>query len=174
MGADPSLYMGSLSVLVIENNAQELEIIAQILSGFRVNAVSKQGSAADAMVHIQKTPADLLIVAAALPSMDGYDFTRWLRTTMTVPSRMAPVLLLTGHTRASDVAKARDCGASLVIARPATPHILFQRIAWLAGNVRVFIETPAYTGPDRRFRTLGPPGTHKRRKDDPPEAEVTS
>lgn len=121
MGAGPNLYMGGLSVLVVESNAQEREIIAQMLSGFRVNSVSKQASATDAMACIQRSPADLLIVAAALPNMDGYDFTRWLRTTETVSSRMAPVLLLTGHTRIGDVTRARDCGASVVIARPITP-----------------------------------------------------
>lgn len=164
---EPKLYMRNLSVLLVENNAQEQEIVAQILSGFKVRAISRRSTAGDAMTHIQHERADLLIVGAALPEMDGYDFTRWLRFAKAVASRTAPVILLTGHTRATDVKKARDCGASFVVAKPVTPSVLFQRIAWLARDERPFIETEAYTGPDRRFRKQGPPpGMAGRRKDD--------
>ena len=149
--------MRNLSVLVVENNPQEQDIVARILEGFKIRAISKRSTAANAMAQIQHDPADLLIVGAMLPEMDGYEFVHWLRRAKTVSSRMAPVILLTGHTRIADVNRARNCGASWVIAKPVTPNVLFLRIAWLAKDERPFVETETYTGPERRFKKIGPP-----------------
>lgn len=154
---EPRLYIRNLSVLLVEHNRYERDILVQILTGFKIRALHKRNSAEDAMAYIPNETADLLIVSAALAETDGFDFTRWLRSTRSVKCRAAPLLLLTGHTRAADVRKARDCGASLVIAKPVTPRVLFQRIGWLARDARSFVETEFYTGPDRRFMALGPP-----------------
>lgn len=163
---EPRLYLRNLSVLLVESSPQEQEIVARILAGFGVRTVSRQPTAAAATAHLRQAPADLLVVAAALPGTDGYDFTRSFRFSA-LECRAAPVLLLTGHTRAADVHRARDCGASWVIAKPVTPRVLFHRIGWLARDERPFVETQAYTGPERRVRNLGPPpGAAGRRKDD--------
>lgn len=164
---EPRLYMRNLMVLVVENNPQEQEIVAQILAGFKVKWANKRGTAAEAMSHLQHERADLIIVGTGLPDMDGYEFIHRLRRNKTLASREAPVLLLSGHTRAADVARARDCGASWVLVKPVTSLALYQRIAWLARNERAFIEAETYTGPDRRFKNAGPPAdTNGRRKDD--------
>ena len=164
---EPRLYMRNLLVLVVEHSPQEQEIVAQILAGFKVKWVNKRNSAAEAMTHLQHERADLIIVGASLPDMDGYAFTRQLRSARTVASRDAPVLLLSGHTRAGDVLKARDCGASWLLAKPVTSLALYQRIAWLARNERPFVDAETYAGPDRRFKNTGPPpDTNGRRKSD--------
>ena len=163
---EPRLYMGKVSVLLVESHPQEQEIVAQILTGFKVKAISRRKNATAAMDYLKHDPADLIIIGAALPDMDGYDLIRWLRTTKG-PGQRSPVLLLTGHTRAADVVRARNCGASWVLLKPITPPVLYRRIAWLAEDERPFIETAAYSGPDRRSRNLGPPpGMTGRRKDD--------
>jgi len=164
---EPRLYMRNLMVLVVENNPQEQEVVAQILGGFKVKWVNKRGTAAEAMNHLQHERADLILVGAALPDTDGYDFIRQLRRARTVASREVPVLLLSGHTRAADVARARDCGANWVLVKPVTSAALYQRIAWLARNGRAFIDSETYVGPDRHFKNEGPPAdTNGRRKDD--------
>lgn len=166
---DPKLYLRGLAVLVAENNPQEQEIVTQMLAGFDVRRVDKRGDAAGAMDHLRRERADLIIVGAALPGLDGYDFVRQLRRAAAVASREAPVLLLSGHTRAADVRRARDCGANWVLVKPVMPLTLYQRIAWLARCERAFIDSETYAGPDRRFRNAGPPaGTNGRRKDDLP------
>jgi hypothetical protein len=66
------------------------------------------------------------------------------------------------------VAKARDCGANYIIAKPITPKIILERIVWVAQSTRMFLETESYIGPDRRVRKLGPPtetGAGRRKED---------
>lgn len=164
---EPRLYMRNLMVLVVEENPQEQEILAQILTGFKVKWTDRCGTAAEAMHHLQRGRPDLILAGAALPDLDGYDFVARMRRDKTVASRDVPVLLLSGHTRAADVCRARDCGANWVLVKPATSAALYQRIAWLARNERPFVDTEGYAGPDRRFKNVGPPpDTTGRRKDD--------
>lgn len=165
----PRLYLRGLAVLVVESNPQEQDIMAQMLAGFDVRRIDRRGDAAGAMDLLRRERADLIIVGAALPGADGYDLVRQLRRATTVASREAPVLLLSGHTRAADVSKARDCGANWVLVKPVMPLTLYGRIAWLARCERAFVDSETYAGPDRRFRNAGPPaGTNGRRKDDLP------
>ena len=159
--------MRSLVVLVVENNLHEQEMLAQILAGFRVKRTDRCGTAAEAMEHLGRDRADLVMVGAAFPDGDGTAFIERMRRTKAMASREVPVLLLAGHMRLADVCKARDCGANWVLVRPVTPVALYNRIAWLAKNERPFVETETYVGPDRRFKHEGPPaGTNGRRKDD--------
>jgi hypothetical protein len=67
------------------------------------------------------------------------------------------------------VTKGRDCGASFLVAKPIVPRVLLDRVIWVARENRVFIECSTYSGPDRRFKFVGPPpGTEGRRSDDLP------
>ena len=73
------------------------------------------------------------------------------------------------------MAKARDCGANYIIAKPITPKIILERIIWVAQSTRIFLETESYIGPDRRFRKLGPPaetGAGRRKEDAAAEADA--
>ena len=90
-----------------------------------------------------------------------------MRRSKVESTRTAAVILLAGHTSEANVLRARDCGASFIIAKPVTPRIVFDRVIWLAKDGRGFINTETYAGPDRRFQKLGPPpNTEGRRKDD--------
>ena len=164
------LYFGSLSALLVEGNALEGEIVTQVLTGFKVRSVVRLGTAAQARGHLQHDCADLILVGRTQPGegdMDEYDFIRWLRQSRTETIRTASIVLLAGHTSEANIMRARDCGASFVIAKPITPRVIYDRVMWLARDSRAFISTEGYAGPDRRFQKLGaPPNTNGRRKDD--------
>ncbi len=167
---DTRLYFGRLSVLLVEGNALEAEIVTQVLTGFKVRSVTRFDTAARARDHLQHDSADLIMVGTVQPvagDMDEYDFIRWLRRSKVQMIQTASTILLAGHTSETNILRARDCGASFVIAKPITPRIVYDRVLWLARDGRSFIDTETYAGPDRRFQKLGPPpNTDGRRKDD--------
>ena len=120
--------------------------------------------------HLRQDVAHLIVIGAAGRedgAPDEFEFVRWIRRSKTDEVRLASVILLTGHTLQNNVARARDCGASFVIAKPITPLVLYERIVWLAKDERSFINAARYVGPDRRFQKMGPPsGLEGRRRDD--------
>ena len=167
---DSRVYFGALSVVLVESNDLEADIVAQVLTGFKVRGITRFRGSAEAQEHLNRGAADLVVVGAARSregDLDEYDFVRRIRRNKAGTARTAPIILLAGHTSQNNVLRARDCGASFVVAKPITPQILFERILWLAKDARPFVTADAYAGPDRRFQKRGPPaGTEGRRKDD--------
>jgi DNA-binding response OmpR family regulator len=119
------------------------------------------------MARLQEEPFELIICDGDLPEGQAYDFVMRLRRSDLEPNRYCPVILLSAHTPSAYVAKARDCGANFVVAKPIRPMVLLERIVWVCGDSRIFVELDSYVGPDRRFQSLGPPpGVEGRRKGD--------
>ena len=167
---DARLYFGALSVMLVEANELELEILAQVFGSFKVRNIARQSSTLSAQSLLERDAVQLIVVGSTHQDRDDpdeYDFIRWVRRSRVEAIRTAAVILLAGHTLQSNVFRARDCGASFVIAKPITPRVLYDRVVWLAKDARSFINSPNYAGPDRRFQKTGPPpGTEGRRHDD--------
>ena len=145
------------NVLLIDHNQKSLDMLSSIFQGFGVKQQIKCGSTPDAVSIMETRDVDLVLIDCSMPEMDGYDFVKWLRRETAPPLRYTPVILLTGHASQSKVHKGRDCGASFVVTKPLTPTVLLQRILWLGGDERQFVECDSYAGPDRRVRNFGPP-----------------
>jgi CheY-like chemotaxis protein len=175
--ADPLLpstriNLEKATVLVLDDNGPSLDILSQVVSGFGVKQLLRAESVADAQTLIRTKTFDLIISDVQMPVTDGIEFIEWLRKDGGETNRYVPVILVTGHTRTSQIFKLRDAGSNYVVAKPITPKVLLERIVWVAREERQFIECDSYIGPDRRFKHEGPPpGTDGRRKDDLP-AEV--
>ena len=68
-----------ISVLLIDDNLQALDILSSVVQGFGVKEQIRSSSAVEATDVIRKRLVDLVLVDCAMPEMDGYDFIRWLR-----------------------------------------------------------------------------------------------
>ncbi|WP_421739590.1 response regulator [Caulobacter sp.] len=160
------------TVLVLDDNGPSLDILSQVVAGFGVNQLHRAESVKDAQELVKTKTFDLIISDVQIPEVDGIEFINWLRRDAPENNRYVPVILVTGHTRTSDIFRTRDAGANFTVAKPITPKVLLERIFWVAREERAFIECDAYVGPDRRFKYEGPPvGMDGRRRDDLP-AEV--
>ena len=166
-GPDCKLNLEKVAVLLVQHNKAELDILSQTMAGLGIWSTRKCMTAADAMAASSQQDIDLMVIEADLPQMSGYDLVRELRQSPTSGSRTAATIILKGYVSKENVLRGRDCGANFVLAKPITPGILFDRILWLARERRAFVDSSTYSGPDRRFRKLGPPtGTAGRRRDD--------
>lgn len=158
------------TVLVVDDNTQALEIVAGVLMSFGVRNILRASDGLQAKDIATRQVFDLVLTDAQMPGMDGYDFVRWLRREGPDALRVVPAIVVTAHTRRSEVMRARDCGANFIVAKPLTPKVLLQRITWVARGDRQFIECDTYFGPDRRYKHEGPPPDfpNGRRRDDVP------
>jgi len=166
--AEPRLNLTKATVLLLQNNQTELDILGQVFIGFGVKAIRKCLTLGEAEDCIKAGILfDLIIVDCDMPGGAGYDFITRLRRMEENDNRLSPMMLVSGHTVPSSISKARDCGANFVVAKPITPKVMFDRVMWLAREERQFVVSDTYAGPDRRHKTFGPPaGTKGRRHDD--------
>ena len=161
------LNLDQARVLLIEDPQPGAEILSQVFFGYGVRNPVRCVSIDEAMARLEEEPFELIVCDGDLPGGQAYDFVTRLRRSALEPNRYCPAILLSAHTPSAYVQKARDCGANFVVAKPIRPMVLLERIVWVCGDSRIFVELDNYVGPDRRFQFLGPPpGMEGRRKGD--------
>lgn len=161
------LNLDQARVLLLEEPQAGAEILSQVFFGYGVRNPVRCISPDEAMARLEEETFELIVCDGDLPEGRAYDFIMRLRRSDLEPNRYCPVIVLSGHTPSAYVAKARDCGANFVVAKPIRPMVLLERIVWVCGDNRIFVELDTYVGPDRRFQFLGPPpGIEGRRKGD--------
>jgi len=170
--AEARLNLSKSTVLLLQNNQTELDILGQVFIGFGVKAIRKCLTVPEAAEAIKGVNFDLLVVDCDMPDGAGYDFVSKVRRMEQTDNRLAPTMLISGHTVPSSISKARDCGANFVVAKPITPKIMFDRVSWLAREEREFVVTDSYAGPCRRHKTFGPPAGMKGRRADDLSAKI--
>ena len=151
------------NVLAVDESHFGLNLMHQIMLGFGVRHYYEAHSLSEATDLLQSMPIDLVLLDCEIGGGDGYDLTRWLRRSGLEHNAYTPVIMTVGHTKASKIKKARDCGANFTIARPFSPATLLDRIIWVAHDGRSYLECEDYVGPDRRIREGDPPGGTERR-----------
>ncbi|CAL1690971.1 hypothetical protein MMB232_01105 [Brevundimonas subvibrioides] len=151
------INLRSLKALCVDANPMGLDILSQTLLGFGVDRIFRAPNVEEAKAILKKDTIDMILCDAQLGEESGPDFVRWLRTSRLDPNCHAPIFVITGHAIEPEVVNARDCGSNFIITKPLSPAILMQRILWVAGADRPFIESDHYTGPDRRFKFEGVP-----------------
>lgn len=165
ISAERRFNLTKARVLVVDGSAYSLELTSQMLKAFGVTALRACQSVEDAKKALATGVFDLLVIDPATDEA-GYDLIRAARQAETA-NRFVPIILVCGHVRASQVGRARDCGANFVVTKPLSPQVLLKRILWAANDKRSFVELDSYCGPDRRFKYEGPPvGTDGRRSTD--------
>lgn len=168
MNASARINLSNANVLVVDDNVHSVELLCGVLDGFGIRRFRRAMSVEEAKSACEDSVFDLILTDAHMPGVDGYEFIRWIRRSPDEQIRLTPAIIITAHTRRSQITRARDCGANYIIAKPITPRIILERIIWVAQSTRLFLETDTYIGPDRRFRTQPPPlefGAGRRKED---------
>lgn len=172
MNSGTRFSLDKTSFLLVDDNPQALDILAQVVQGFGPKSITRCDSAVEAKELLGRQPFDILITDGQMPDMDGYELIHWLRHEAGEPNRFIPALIISGHVRMGQLFKARDCGASFTITKPITPKVVLERLFFIARDQRMFIDCGAYIGPDRRFKREGPPAGMEGRRSDDLGAEV--
>jgi DNA-binding response OmpR family regulator len=160
------MNFSNVKALLADSDREILQILGQTLRGFGLTSQVSAEAGEEAKEYLKGGKFDLLIIEAVLRDMKCSDLIRWLRLETTNPNRLIPIIVLTGYTQLGMVEAARDSGANIIVKKPFSPPVLFDRIAWTAHARRAFVETEAYVGPDRRFKSVGPPSGTGRRSTD--------
>jgi CheY-like chemotaxis protein len=161
-----ALDLSQMNALVVDTDHYATEMLARIMRGFGLKNHSSVFSGEEALQAVAEKKPDLVLVESRLPDMTGSDVIKRIRREENPLIRHMPLIIMTGHTVMADIEMARNSGANIVIKKPVSAAILFDRILWAASTDRDFIEATSYVGPDRRFKSLGPPNGIGRRSTD--------
>lgn len=165
MTAPGKLNLKSLHAVILDADTFGAQILSQMLKGLGLQTITLAASAAEAVGLLQDGGVDIIFCDRELGDTSGVNFIRSCRR-LPGDIRAIPIVATCGYSQASAVLDLRDAGANLVLTKPITADTMFDRIAWVCHSRRPFIVCDSYAGPDRRFKSLGPPDGVPRRSTD--------
>ena len=114
-----------MRALVVDDSSTIRAILCLYLKKMDIEAV-EAADAREALVRLQETPLDLVLVDWNMPEMDGIDLIRQIRK---VPAYDAlPVVMVTTNSESEYVGAAMDAGANEYIQKPCTLDMLRQKL----------------------------------------------
>ena len=107
--------MAGETILVVEDNALNLELISDILDahGYRVQSAT---SGTDALKMVEDERPDLILMDIQLPGLDGLTITGIIKEKP--ENSDLPIIALTAHAMRGDEEKAREAGCDGYISKP--------------------------------------------------------
>jgi len=113
-------------ILVIDDNADLLETIRQILALRGAHQVVVSAEGADGLAKATADPPDLAIVDVMMPGVSGYEVCRQLRANPRTAS--VPIIIFTARGQPVDRQAAMDVGADDYMAKPVPMKELLERV----------------------------------------------
>ncbi|MDO9336382.1 MAG: response regulator [Caulobacteraceae bacterium] len=145
-----STGLGSLRVLLVDDNPHMRTIVATILMGVGIRHVRQAQDGAEALQALRAGPADLAIVDFQMQPLDGASFTRLVRGDAEGKNTYLPIIMMTSFADRVRVVEARDAGITEMIAKPLTARAVLDRLGAVIMRPRPFVRTDDYFGPMRR------------------------
>ena len=151
-----------LSVLLALSNSQAAEAFKPILRSNGVGRAVAVGSNIDALAILKEMNFNMLVVDDRFPDLGGYDFCRFIRLT-NINVSVSPIILGIHGPDQQSVLRARDVGASKIVAMPLNGQSLIKAVSSTLAEMKPIVQTSAYNGPDRR-RAGGKPWAKTERR----------
>lgn len=114
----------SYRILIVDDDTQSLKLIANTVQS--LGDVSVSSSAEDALVQVQKSTPDLILLDINMPDVDGIELCRKLKEFK--PLEQVPIIFITAYEQQSAQIKAFEAGALDYITKPIQKQVLAARI----------------------------------------------
>jgi CheY-like chemotaxis protein len=141
-----------LKILLVEDNHYMRVLLAEILRALGVTRIYEANDGAEGLQMMRDHEVDIVMTDLSMQPLDGIDFVRLLRNSPDSPNKMAPVIMVTGHSTLARVHEARDAGVNEFLAKPLTARGVIERLHQAIEHPRPYVRSPDYFGPDRRRR----------------------
>ncbi|OAN52339.1 two-component system response regulator [Paramagnetospirillum marisnigri] len=155
--------LGSLTALIIDDSRYARSFIKTALQSFGFRTILEAGDGPTGLETMRTTPVQLVIVDHDMSPMNGIDFTRYVRSGDLVPCIDVTILMVSGDAAKETVFMARNAGVNEFLVKPISAESLYRRIRNAMINPKAFVQTPGFTGPDRRSLARPPAGIAERR-----------
>jgi two-component system cell cycle response regulator len=135
----------SARILLIEDNPANLELMSYLLRAFGY-APRTFGDGVEGVSAAQRDPPDLIICDVQLPTMDGYEVARLLKSDPVL--RAIPLVAVTALAMVGDRERTLAAGFDRYISKPINPETFVQQIEdVLKHQPRPFVLTPHSDSP---------------------------
>lgn len=118
-------HLADARVLVVDDNEQNLELIAAYLETLGVKILMARNGL-EALDSVARTPPDLILLDIMMPRMSGYEVCRKLKADPR--TRTIPVIMVTALNELGDIERAVECGTDDFLSKPVNRLELLTRV----------------------------------------------
>ena len=116
MGNKPTADSDQWTVLVVDDNRQNLELLLAYLEDMEeVTAIEARDGVA-ALEQVARRRPDLILLDIMMPKMSGFEVCKQLKSNP--QTRDIPVVMVTALNETADIERATECGTDDYITKP--------------------------------------------------------
>ncbi len=113
-------------VLIVDDNQQNLELLAAYVEGIPHVAVDLASNGREALARVAEHPPDLILLDVMMPKMSGFEVCRQIKSDP--DTRDIQIIMVTALNELGDHERARDCGTDDFLTKPVTREELVSRV----------------------------------------------
>ncbi len=132
MGTNPGKNRDAWTVLVVDDNEQNLELLLAYLEDMEDVVAIEARNGVEAMDMVARQRPDLILLDIMMPKMSGFEVCKQLKSNP--ETRDIPIVMVTALSETADIERATECGTDDYLTKP------IERAA-LVNLVRAMLQT---------------------------------
>ena len=121
----PESFLPQSTVLLVDDNAQNLELLQAFLESLPVKLVTAFDGV-DALEKVAEHKPDLILLDVMMPRMSGFQVCKRLKTDP--KTRDIQILMVTALNELGDIEQANECGTDDFVSKPVNKLELLTRV----------------------------------------------
>jgi CheY-like chemotaxis protein len=139
-----------LKVLVVDDEPSMRRVARALLQAVGVKDICEACDGKSGLEAICMRAPDLVILDWEMPSINGPQFVRAVRSPGKFPLPDVPIIMLTGYSERSRVVEAARLGVNEYLLKPVSSTALLARIVSILAKPRRMMKQGEYYGPEPR------------------------
>jgi len=123
--ANNETFLPNSTVLIVDDNAQNVELLAAFLESLPVKLVTAYDGV-DALEKVSAHNPDLILLDVMMPRMSGFQVCRKLKADPA--TRDIQILMVTALNELGDIEQAAECGTDDFVSKPVNKFELLTRV----------------------------------------------
>jgi two-component system cell cycle response regulator len=132
MGNPPNTSGERWTVLVVDDNQQNLELLLAYLEDMEDVTAIEAHNGIEALEQVARSRPDLILLDIMMPRMSGFEVCKQLKSNP--QTRDIPVVMVTALNETADVERATECGTDDYITKPIERAALVNLVRTMLQN----------------------------------------